>query len=156
MNKAYKYRIYPNPEQKALLLKTFGCCRFLWNKMLSDKIDFYQNEKITLFRTPAFYKKDWPFLKEVDSLALANVQLQLDSAYKSFFKKKTLFPKHKSKKNSRLSYTTNLVNQNIIVFDNSIKLPKLGLVKAIIHRKAPDNWNLKSVTISMEIGRAHV
>ncbi|MDD3417560.1 MAG: RNA-guided endonuclease TnpB family protein [Lachnospiraceae bacterium] len=150
MNKAYKYRIYPNQEQKVLLLKTFGCCRFVWNKMLSDKIDYYKEHKTTLFITPTFYKKEYSFLKKVDSLALANVQLQLDSAYKGFYQKKTLFPCYKSKKNSRYSYTTNLVNQNISVFDNKIKLPKLGLIKAVIHRKAPGDWNLKSVTISMD------
>lgn len=150
MHKAYQYRIYPNQKQTLLLLKTFGCCRFLWNRMLSDNIESYQRDKTTVFRTPAFYKKEYEFLKEVDSLALANVQLQLTSAYKSFFRKKTKFPNYKSRKSSRYSYTTNFVNQNIVLTENKIQLPKLGFTKAVIHRKAPEDWKLKSVTVSME------
>ena len=69
MNKAYKFRIYPNREQEVLLSKTFGCCRFLYNAMLSDKIREYQATGKMLMNTPAMYKKGYPFLKEVDSLA---------------------------------------------------------------------------------------
>ena len=78
MNKAYKFRIYPNREQEVLLSKTFGCCRFLYNAMLSDKISEYKTTGKMLQNTPAMYKKEYPFLKEVDSLALANVQLHLE------------------------------------------------------------------------------
>ncbi|MGY3724716.1 putative transposase [Granulicatella balaenopterae] len=70
-NKAIKYRIYPNKNQKELLQKTFGCCRKIWNLMLSDKIDYYRETKESLKTTPAQYKKNYPYLKEVDSLALA-------------------------------------------------------------------------------------
>ncbi len=83
-NKAYKFRIYPTKEQEILFSKTFGCCRFIYNMMLSDKIKEYQTSGKLLHNTPAMYKKDYPFLKEVDSLALANVQLHLETAYANF------------------------------------------------------------------------
>jgi len=85
LNIAYRFRIYPTEEQKILLGKTFGCCRFLYNQMLNDKIQEYEKTKKMLKNTPAMYKKEYPFLKEVDSLALANVQLHLEKAYKNFF-----------------------------------------------------------------------
>ena len=84
MNIAYRFRLYPTEEQKILLGKTFGCCRFLYNQMLNDKIQEYKKTKKMLKNTPAMYKKEYPFLKEVDSLALANVQLHLEKAYKNF------------------------------------------------------------------------
>ena len=93
MNIAYRFRIYPTEEQKILLGKTFGCCRFLYNQMLDDKIREYEKTKKKLKNTPAMYKREYPFLKEVDSLALANVQLHLEKAYKNFFRDpKTGFP----------------------------------------------------------------
>ena len=70
MNIAYRFRIYPTEEQKILLGKTFGCCRFLYNQMLNDKIREYEKTKKMLKNTPAMYKREYPFLKEVDSLAL--------------------------------------------------------------------------------------
>ena len=85
LNIAYRFRIYPTEEQKILLGKTFGCCRFLYNQMLDDKIREYEKTKKMLKNTPAMYKREYPFLKEVDSLALANVQLHLEKAYKNFF-----------------------------------------------------------------------
>ena len=111
MNKAIKYRTYPTTEQKILFAKTFGCCRKVYNLMLSDKINSYQVSKSFGKQTPAMYKEEFPYLREVDSLALANVQLNLQSAFKSYFsksrKRKNGFPKYKSGKHSRKSYTTN-------------------------------------------------
>ena len=125
-NIAYRFRIYPTGEQEILLAKTFGCCRFLYNEMLSDKIREYEVSKKMFFYTPAMYKKTYLFLKEVDSLALANVQMHLEKAYKNFFRDPKIgFPKFKSKHRSRKSYTTNVVNGNIQVEDHRIKLPKL-------------------------------
>ena len=130
MNIAYRFRIYPNREQEVLLAKTFGCCRFLYNQMLNDKIREYEASKKMLRNTPAMYKKAYPFLKEVDSLALANVQLHLEKAYKNFFRDPKIgFPKFKSKHRSRKSYTTNVVNGNIQVEDHRIKLPKLKWIR---------------------------
>ena len=121
MNIAYRFRIYPTEEQKILLGKTFGCCRFLYNQMLNDKIREYEKTKKMLKNTPAMYKREYPFLKEVDSLALANVQLHLEKAYKNFFlDSKIGFPRFKSKHHSRNSYTTNVVNGNILVESKKI------------------------------------
>ncbi len=88
MNKAYKFRLYPNKEQREFFAKTFGCCRFIYNKMLEDKIKHYELTKKMLRNTPAMYKNRYEWLKEVDSLALANVQLHLEKAYKNFFRDK--------------------------------------------------------------------
>ena len=151
MNIAYKYRIYPNEEQIILIGKTFGCCRKVWNLMLSDKISYYERTGKALLTTPAMYKKAYPYLKEVDSLALANVQLNLQSAYVNFYRdKKISFPKYKSKKHPKKSYTTNMVNGNIVLdFENkTIKLPKLGHIKAVYHRFPDNEWKVKSVTVS--------
>ena len=93
MNKAYKFRIYPNEEQKILIAKTFGCVRFIYNKMLEDKIRYYAETGQKLNNTPAQYKTKFEWLKEVDSLALANAQMNLQDAYNNFFRdKKSRFP----------------------------------------------------------------
>ena len=149
MNKAYKFRIYPNTEQQIILAKTFGCVRFIYNQMLSDKINHYEETKQKLNNTPAQYKSKFPWLKEVDSLALANAQMNLQTAYNSFFRNTKIgFPKFKSKKSNRRSYTTNCVNGNISIDNGFLKLPKVGLVKLKQHRLILSNYKLKSVTIS--------
>ena len=148
-NKAYKFRIYPNTEQKILFAKTFGCVRFIYNRMLADKIKHYEETKQKLNNTPAQYKNEFEWLKEVDSLALANAQMNLRAAYNNFFKNpKTGYPKFKSKKSNRRSYTTNCINQNVGIENGYIKLPKVGLVKLKQHRDIPSDYKLKSVTIS--------
>ena len=149
MNKAYKFRIYPNAEQQIILTKTFGCVRFIYNQMLSDKINYYEETKQKLNNTPAQYKSKFPWLKEVDSLALANAQMNLQTAYNNFFRNPKIgFPKFKSKKSNRRSYTTNCVNGNISIDNGFLKLPKVGLVKLKQHRLILSNYKLKSVTIS--------
>ena len=154
-NKAIKYRIYPTPEQSVMFAKTFGCCRKVYNLMLSDKIEGYKATGKFPTVTPAKYKKDYPYLKEVDSLALANKQIDLQEAFRNAFsksrKKKNKFPKFKSAKHSRKSYTTNNQKGTVAIIDNKyIKLPKIGKVKAIIHRIPDDNWIIKSATISQD------
>ena len=94
--KAHKVRLYPNEEQQVFFAKSFGCTRFIWNRMLSDKIEHYNEHKVDLKNTPAQYKKEFDWLKEVDSLALANVQQNLRAAYSKFFKGSG-FPKFKKK-----------------------------------------------------------
>ena len=109
MLKAYKYRLYPNLEQREYLVKTFGCTRFIYNKMLADKIEYYKETGEMLKNTPAQYKKEFEWLKEVNSLALANAQQNLEKAYKNFFRDKSIgFPKFKSKKTNYYSYTNKL------------------------------------------------
>jgi len=153
-NKAYKFRLYPTKEQEQLLAKTFGCVRFVYNKMLAERKEIYEkfkNDKEALkkqkFPTPAKYKKVFVWLKEVDSLALANAQLNLQKAYQNFFSGRAEFPKFKSRK-TRQSYTTNVVNGNIMLLDGYIKLPKLKFVKIKQHREIPAGYRIKSCTIS--------
>lgn len=155
MNRAYRYRIYPTTEQRVLFAKTFGCCRKVYNLMLSDKIEGYETTGKFPAITPAKYKKDHPYLKEVDSLALANKQLDLQAAFRNCFskshKKNTGFPKFKSAKRSRRSYTTNNQKGTVAIVDGGfIRLPKAGKVKAVIHRMPGDDWNIKSATVSQE------
>jgi len=150
--KSYKFRLYPTEEQRVLFLKTFGCSRAIWNMMLADKLAYYKETGKLLNNTPAQYKKEFPWLKEVDSLALANVQLNLRKAYKSFFQSGFGFPNFKSKKKmSHQSYKTNNQNGAIRLSNdsnnNKIKLPKVGWVKVKTHRKL--QGNIKSATISM-------
>lgn len=153
MNSAIKYRLYPTFEQKIIFAKTFGCCRKVYNLMLAEKIEGYKTTGKFVAVTPAKYKNDFPYLKEVDSLALANVQLNLQSAFKNHFdknrRKKTGFPKFKSAKHSRKSYTTNNQNGTVAIIDNRyIRLPKIGKIKAVIHRVPGTDWKLKSATVS--------
>ena len=144
---AYKYRLYPNKEQQEYFAKCFGCVRFIYNRMLSDKIEYYKETKQKLNNTPAQYKKEFEWLKEVDSLALANAQMNLQTAYNNFFKRPEVgFPKFKSKKNHNYSYTTNNQGGNIYVSDRYIKLPKIGLVRVKKHRDF--DGLIKSVTVS--------
>lgn len=151
MNKAYKYRIYPNEEQKVLFAKTFGCVRFIYNKMLSDKIEHYKLYGTMLQNAPAQYKEEYEWLKEVDSLALCNAQQNLKTAYKNFFERPEIgFPKFKSKKSGKNSYTTNNQNGTVAIVDRCLKLPKVGLVKIRMHRQIPKSHKIKSVTISRD------
>lgn len=147
MLKAYKFRLYPNKEQEIYFSKTFGCNRFIYNRMLSDKINYYNKTKQKLNNTPAQYKKEFEWLKEVDSLALANAQMNLQTAYNNFFNRPNVgFPKFKSKKNNYYSYTTNNQGGNIYISNKYIKLPKIGLVRVRNHREF--DGLIKSVTVS--------
>ena len=148
-NKAYKYRLYPNKEQEILLAKTFGCVRFIYNKMLSDKIEYYKETKEKLNNTPAQYKKEFEWLNEVDSLALANAQMNLQTAYNNFFRSPKIgFPKFKSRKRNRFSYTTNNQNGTVSIKDGKLRLPKIGLVRIKLHRLIPEGQKIKSATIT--------
>lgn len=149
--RAYRFRLYPDREQEKLFHRTFGCCRFVYNRMLADKKAMYEETGKTKRLTPAGYKKDFPWLKEVDSLALANVQLHLEAAFARFFEPgKNRYPRFKSKHRSRKSYTTNVVNGNITLEDGRLRLPKAGPVRIRQHRRIPEGYVLKSVTVSME------
>ncbi|EOS7919942.1 transposase [Enterococcus hirae] len=154
VNKAYKFRIYPSKEQEIFFAKSFGCVRKVYNLMLDDRKKAYEevkndSSKKMTFPTPAKYKKEFPFLKEIDSLALANAQLNLDKAYKNFFRDKSVgFPRFKSKKNPVQSYTTNNQNGTVALIDSKfIKVPKLkSLVRIKLHRQP--KGIIKSATIS--------
>lgn len=161
MLKAYKFRIYPNKEQEAYLVKVFGYARFIYNKMLADKIDYYIKTNKILENTPAQYKNEFPWLREVDSLALANAQLNLEKAYKNFFRNKSKgFPKFKSKKTKYQSFTTNNQKGTIYIKNNHIKIPRLenpikikchrqftGLIKKCTISKTPSNKYFISILV---------
>ena len=151
IKKSYKFRIYPTLEQIIFFAKSFGCVRKVYNLMLDDRKKNYEKYKTTRIKTkyptPAKYKKEYPYLKEVDSLALANAQLNLEKAFKHFYESKDFgYPKYKCKSNLVQSYTTN--NQNTIYIDKGyIKLPKLkSLVKIKLHREI--KGIIKNVTVS--------
>ena len=155
MNRAIKYRVYPTTEQSVMFAKTFGCCRKIYNLMLSDKIEGYKLTGKFPMVTPAKYKAEYPYLKEVDSLALANKQLDLQEAFRNTFsksrKKNNGFPKFRSAKHSRKSYTTNNQKGTVAIIDNKyIRLPKVGKVKAVIHRIPDSSWTIRSATVSQE------
>ncbi|WP_046233530.1 IS200/IS605 family element RNA-guided endonuclease TnpB, partial [Paenibacillus algorifonticola] len=122
--------------------------RFIYNRMLADKIEHYKQTETMLKNTPAPYKKEFDWLKEVDSLALANAQMNLEKAYKHFFRdKKVGFPKFKSKKTNHHSFTTNNQNGTVTIEDGTIKIPKLKTrIKIKLHR--PFVGLIKSCTIS--------
>lgn len=155
-NKAYKFRIYPDEEQKIMFAKTFGCARFIWNKMLADKIEHFKETGKQLKNTPAQYKKkkEFEWLNEVDCYALCNVQINLQKAFRKFFddlknNKKAGFPKFKSRHKNKKSYTTNNRGKTIRIENGYLRLPKLkNFVKIKLHRKIPDNYKIKSATVS--------
>ena len=151
MNTVYRFRIYPNKAQRELFAKTFGCVRFVYNRMLAEKKAHYEKTGKNLNVTPARYKSEFPWLKEVDSLALCNAQLHLQTAYKNFFRDASVgFPKFKSKKKPVRSYTTNYVNGNIVLQKGKLKLPKAGWVRIRQHRKIEEGYQLKGATITQE------
>ena len=158
MLKAYKYRLYPNKEQKNIINKTIGSCRFVFNYYLELRINEYKdNNKSLSYNDNANnlkeLKKEYEWLKEVDSISLQQTLKDLDQAYKNFFKRikngtRVGFPKFKSKKNNKQSYRTQYTNGNISIdFENNkIKLPKLKEVKFANSRQF--NGKIKNATIS--------
>nr|WP_206773551.1 IS200/IS605 family element RNA-guided endonuclease TnpB [Bacillus cereus group sp. N14] len=134
INKAYKFRIYPNKAQATLINKTIGCSRFVFNHFLSLWNNAYKETGKGLTygtcsaKLPAM-KKEFVWLKEVDSIAIQSSVRNLADAYTRLLKKQNNAPRFKSKKNNVQSYTTKQTNENIAVVGNKMKLPKLGLVR---------------------------
>ncbi|WP_027409059.1 IS200/IS605 family element RNA-guided endonuclease TnpB [Anoxybacteroides tepidamans] len=134
IHKSYKFRLYPNLKQEELIKKTFGCCRFVYNYFL-EKWDrtYKETGKGWSYHTCSSQltqlKKEFVWLKEVDSTALQSSLKHLADAYSRFFKKQNDPPRFKSKKNKVQSYTTKQTNGNIAIEGNYIKLPKLGFVR---------------------------
>ena len=141
VSKCMEFRIKPTMEQKILIWKTFGCCRFVWNHLLDERISHEKVNKDKLLNTtPAHLKRENTFLCEVDSMALCNVQLNLNQACRRLFPKGKV-PKFRAKRKDKRSYTTNWINNNIEIvhksdIENYIKLPKLGRVR-IAHHTPP-------------------
>ena len=145
-HKGFKFRIYPTEEQKDAIWNNIHSARFMYNRMLSDKIDYYNEFGEMLHNTPAQYKDDFDWLKSVDALALCNVQLNLDKAFKAYFRNQNDFPNFKKRHKVNWSYTTNVVGKNIRIEDGKIRLPKVGFVKIKQHRVY--KGKIKAVTVS--------
>ena len=159
-NRAYKFRIYPNDAQKILFSRTFGCVRMVYNHWLDRKIRQYEENKANVTYTVcakemAEMKKTeaYAFLREVDSIALQQSLRHLDTAFQNFFKQpKTGFPRFKSKKRNKSSYSTICINGNITISNGYLKLPKIGQVRLKQYRAVPNGYRLKSVTVSQTPG----
>lgn len=154
-NRAYEFRIYPNREQRQLIARTFGCVRLVYNHYLDKKKQLWQDGRMSLSYNDCAkdltrLKKEKEFLKEVDSIALQQSLRHLDTAYRNFFsREKAGYPRFKSRKSGRQSYSTVCVNGNIRLEKGKIRLPKLGAVKIRQHRQIPEGWALKSATIKL-------
>lgn len=142
--KGYRFRIYPNEAQKRFFIETFGCVRFIYNYFL--KLDTAERTSEEII-TPASLKRDYPFLKKTDSLALANAKRNLDRAFKNYYQQRSGYPKLKNKSSVWQSYTTNNQNGTVRIEDGYLKLPKLKeKIQICEHRKI--TGKIKSVTIS--------
>lgn len=153
VEKAYKYRIYPNKKQKEIIAKTFGCCRFVYNTYLAKRIKLYEELKETFTYVQCAndmknLKTELEWLKEVDSTSLQSSLRDLDSAYQKFFKEHSGYPKFKSKKTHRYSYKSKCTNGNIQYCDKHIKLPKLGMIKT--KNKLMPKGRILNATVSQE------
>lgn len=148
IRRAVKVRLYPTQQQEVQFAQTFGNVRFIWNAMLKAAQANHVLHGSYAFPTPASFKDEYPFLRLTDSLALANAQMNLQQAFVNHFKNPKHFglPRFK-KKFVDDSYTTNVVGSNLTVDGDHIKLPKIGWVKAKVHRHL-EGWTLKSATVS--------
>lgn len=151
MLKAYKYRIYPNKDQKEMIKFNFGACRFIYNWALEQKIKSYEQTKKSISRFDLQnilvheVKPSNEWLKKANSQALLASLVNVESAFTKFFREKTGFPKFKSKKNPVQSYQ--MPQHYTVDFDrNVIKLPKIGEVNAVLHRRF--EGEMKTATIS--------
>ena len=147
---SYRFRAYPTAKQEEVLFRTIGCARKVYNLTLSTYQDLYEaylNEDIdeSTYRAlrksiaPSVYKKDNPYLGDVDSLALNYAKRNCDAAYSNFFKGKADFPKYKSRSSSKWSYTTSRASRKSknlrLERGGKLILPKVpGAVKTVVHR----------------------
>jgi putative transposase len=147
LQKAYKFRIYPNNTQKVLLAKTFGCCRYAWNSW----VDNFKKTEDQVFKTPKDFKSELEWMKEVSSSAIQQKERDFQEFKNQFFnkarKKKLGRPQFKSKRNKQ-SYR--LPNQKFSINDNKIRLEKIGFVKMVADRDIPENVKFVNATISRD------
>ncbi|OOB79396.1 MAG: transposase [Epulopiscium sp. Nuni2H_MBin001] len=158
VEKAYRFRAYPNKAQKNLMDKTFGCVRFVYNFFLGKTMQAYADYK----ESPSYkkcskeltgLKQELEWLREVDKFALQNSLINLDKAYQNFFDKNAKFPKFKSKKKAKCSYRTSFTNNNIRFENTHIVLPKLGNVK--VRDKHMPQGRILNATITKESDGAY-
>ena len=153
VKRTYRFRLYPNKSQKELIEKTLGCSRQIYNDFLSFCIESYntnkdfQIKKYDLIKLLPEQKEIFPYLKEVDSIALQQTVIHLYDAYINFFKHNASFPKYKKKKDD-YGYTTMNINNSIRIVKDEIQIPKLGKVRFRCHRSIPESFTFTTVTIS--------
>ena len=153
IKRTYRFRIYPNPSQKELIEKTLGCSRQVYNDFLSMCIESFEKDndfkikKYDLIKLLPEYKEAFPYLKEVDSIALQQTVIHLYDAYIDFFRHNAEFPKFKKKKND-YGYTTMNINNSIRLIEDDIQIPKLGRVKIKCHRHFPESFKYSMVSVS--------
>ena len=148
-NMALKIRIYPSNEQEIMLNKNFGCARYMYNELLSQ---YYKTGKVSSYKD--VYNDNNTWLRDADTSLYANVVMNLKKAIKNYYSNRLHYnePTYKTKHNKKQSYTTSVTNSNSRVIDNKhIRIPKIGKLKARVHRNIPEDYKLKSVTISKEV-----
>lgn len=152
MNKSFKYRMYPTKEQETQIQKNFSCVRFVYNYYLAKRIEIYEKSKETFnyyscAKDLTRLKKELTWLKEAESTSLQSSLRNLDEAYQKFFKEHIGFPKFKSKKTHKFSYTCKRVLNNIeLINSKKLKLPKIGVVN--IKNDLPIQGRILSATVS--------
>ena len=156
MEKAYKFRIYPDKAQEELIQKTFGCTRYVYNHYLAMRKEKYESDKTTFnyhacSSNLTSHKKDKEWLREVDATALQSSLSDLDIAYQNFFRRvksgdKPGYPRFKSKRDNRKSFKSRVVGSNIRLLDGHIRLPKLGNIKCRVSKQI--EGRILSVTVS--------
>ena len=144
MEYSYKFRIYPNVEQENLIQRTFGCCRFVYNHYLAQRMEKYKDtgkspSRFQQDKDLTALKQELMWLREVDATALQATLQTLDIAFQNFFRgvkqgQRIGYPQFRSKRNRRRSYKSKRVGENIAVLENKVKLPKLGLVKCCVSK----------------------
>jgi len=153
IKRTYRFRLYPSDSQKDLIEKTLGCSRQVYNEFLSickkeyEKDHNYKVSKYDLIKLLPEYKNKYPYLKEVDSIALQQSVIHLYEAYINFFRHNSDFPVFKKKKND-YGYITMNVNNSIRIIGNEIQIPKIGRVKFVYHRQLPESFVYSMVSVS--------
>ena len=148
-----KVRLYPDAAQAELFKKTFGCCRYIWNRMLADQQRFYLETGTHFIPTPAKYKNEAPFLREVDNQALIQEHNKLSQAFRVFFKNPEAFgyPNFKRRKDDRDSFTACnhffASGPTIYITRDGVRMTKAGIVRASFHRRPQAWWKLKRITV---------
>ena len=153
IHKSLKVRLYPTENQKILFNKTFGCCRFVYNKHKEEKDNFY-NENIKdknlskkeiqeLYKTfkPKTQKEfcdEFEWLRGIPAITVTNSIKRCDAAYNNFFKslsgkrkgRKVGFPKFKSKKEKNQSFSVYMLSKNCLDWEHRlITIPKFRQVR---------------------------
>lgn len=156
MEYSYKFRIYPNTKQENLIQRTFGCCRFVFNHFLAERMEQYRqtghaSTRFQQDKSLTVLKKELPWLREVASSALQHSVKDLDTAYQNFFRRVKQggnpgYPRFKSKREKRKSYKTPNCKGNIYLKPSHVRLPKLGLVKCRISKEV--KGRILSATVS--------